>query len=343
MKCPCKWLRWVEGKWESLPPRHWACTGSLLNTCNPSPEATDKFQWPHQKFRELLSKSHRFTGLPKTCRQKNETIPSQLTPTQIIDMRQLAASRHPAHCLGSNTCFWASQMWSCHASGATSLLRHMSACLEIPTQASVFRQMGFWSRSLAHPQILHFGSLHKVILGRFKAGAPFRWSQTNTYQSIPNTRHVPTSNSKNWRVELIQRKTHPEMPTALTLPSQHHPIYPAEPLTVLSDTQSQNTLSWKEPILRATPATLCSHLSDCFHLLLLPGVSVISPHRQFLSLYCLQLQQLSKQGLPSPCPRCLNKTKLIHCSFYCFQICFLQMFPPFHQEPLYFSFSCRNY
>lgn len=133
------------------------------------------------------------------------------------------------------------------------------------------------------------------------------------------------------------------MPAPLTLCSQHHPIYPAEPLTALSDTELQNTRSWKEPTIRATSSMLCSHLLDCFHLLLLPGASVIRPQRQSLSLYCLQLQQLSKQGLRSPCPRCLNKTKLIHCSFYCFQICFLQMFPPFHQEPLYFNFSCGNH
>lgn len=37
------------------------------------------------------------------------------------------------------------------------------------------------------------------------------------------------------------------------------------------------------------------------------------------------------------------KIKLIHCSFYCFQTRFLQMLPPFHQEPLYFSFSCRDH
>lgn len=96
---------------------------------------------------------------------------------------------------------------------------------------------------------------------------------------------------------------------------------------MLRDTESQNTPSWKEPTLRATPAMLCSHLSDCFHLLLLPGAPMISPQKQSLSLYYLQLQQLSKQGLHLPCPRCLNKTKLIHCSFYCFQICFLDVSP----------------
>lgn len=62
---------------------------------------------------------------------------------------------------------------------------------------------------------------------------------------------------------------------------------------------------------RATPATLCSPPSDCFHLLLLPGAEMISPQRQSLSIYCMQLQQLFKQG-PS---RCLNKMKLISLQF----------------------------
>lgn len=97
-----------------------------------------------------------------------------------------------------------------------------------------------------------------------------------------------------------------------------------------------------EGTLRATPATLCSYLSDCFHLLLLPGASLISRQRQSLSLYSLQLWQLSQQGLRSPCPRCLNPTKLIHCSFYCFQICFLQMFPPISPGTIILQFQLQK-
>lgn len=108
----------------------------------------------------------------------------------------------------------------------------------------------------------------------------------NTCQNTPNALHPLTSSSKDWssKAELIQSKTPLEMQIALILISHPRLIYSTEPLALLSGT------------LKATPATLCSHPSDCFHLLLLPGAYMISPQRRTLSFHCIQLQQLFKQG-----------------------------------------------
>lgn len=50
------WDGWVQGKWESLPPRHWVCTGLPLKSWNPPPDSTYKSQWPCQRLKEMLSK-----------------------------------------------------------------------------------------------------------------------------------------------------------------------------------------------------------------------------------------------------------------------------------------------
>lgn len=197
----------------------------------------------------------------------------------------MAASRHPALSLGSNTRSWALQMCSWHAPGAASLLGLMSACLEhTNTSICIQTNRAFRSRSpVTAPWVTWRGDLGGCKGDSFQV-KPDR----DTY--TPNTLQTPTYNPKDWTAELIQRKTPPEIPAALTLCSQHHQIYSAEPLTQCSVTQNPRIL-WAGRNPPSEPLQLCftpthPNAFTCFSCLVLQWSALRDNPSAFIACNC---------------------------------------------------------
>lgn len=162
---------------------------------------------------------------------------------------------------------------------------------------------------------MHFGSHHRVIL-EDAAWMPFRWSQAEAYMP-EHTKYTPTTNihPKEWssKAELIQNNRPLEMQIVLT----------SICFTLQSHSHCSVTLS--EPLqLHFAPTHLTAFTCFCFFCLVLRWSVLRENPSAFIACNSYWNSTLS-----SPCPRCLNEMKLIHCSFYCFQTSFLQMFPHF--------------